>query len=576
MDLTCNDLFNYLRCTRFAALDRERRKHGTHQDIAQDRYITGANEFNDADFFDDYPMRELPRLKALFSQLFLPGLNVEEQRSFYQTFSHGISLKTTADFIVRDDNHGDIYTVVPVSSDIFLRFRHTKSDGNKETLFVPDDDNRYRLIAETMDSRNYTDKMKQMTDRHKQTGRLLFDQSFRKYIIDRQNDGTSYNYHLVMVNPNYIHDGNKISSDFFVVFDFTDVAERLSDRLNTGLYRMLNHIELNDESRCPLVRKECMPGTVFSCPFVPYCYAHVPDVHPVTAYFNEEEGFIEETDGKPHKYDTFELLNEGIVHMLDVPISWLHREKNLMQRYCVDNNYIYANKQKITLRLETLKEPLVYLDVGSIPQVIPSYKQERSFMQHPYWFAVYKEQKNDQTSPEIISHTVNEHSEQVFRGWVNHLIEALKDHEGHVIVFGAGRIDAVIQQLIHHFPEYSDALKNVIDRLFDFKRVLKNDASFYLSKGLSHQKANTYNFYHPDLDGSYAFEHILSVFDIDLFGDGTIKHVTEAKRAARLMAASIDDKQCAIYEKRLKTYSENTVRSMHAIKRETVRLTKDK
>ena len=576
MDLTCNDLFNYLRCTRFAALDRERRRHGTHEDIAQNQYITGTNEFNDADGFDGYPTRELPRLRALFSNLFLPGLDVEEQRSFYQAFSHGVSLKTTADFIVRDNKHGDIYTLVPVSSDVFLRFRHITSDGNKETLFVPDEDNRYRLIPETMDSRNYTDKMKQMTDRHKQTGRLLFDQSFRKYIIDRQNDNTSYHYHLVMVNPNYIHDGNVISRDFFVVFDFTDVAERLSDRLNTGLYRMLNHIELNDESRCPLLRNECMPGNVFSCPFVPYCYAHVPDVHPITAYFNEEEGFIEEKDEKQHKYDTFELLNEGIVHMLDVPISWLHREKNLMQRYCVENNYTYVNKHKIALRLDAFEEPWIYLDVGSIPRVVPSYKQERPFMQHPYCFAVYKEPKDDQTPPVILSDILNEDSEKAFRDWVDHLIEVIKDLDGQVIVFDDRRIKTLIQQMIRQFPEHSVALKDMIGRLMDFKRVLKNDVRFYLSKGLSHKKANTYNFYHPDLDGSYALEDILSVFDIDLFGDDDIKHVAEAKKVARLMTASTDDKQSDMYEKRLKTYSENTVRSMHAIKRETVRLVKDK
>src|SRR6056297_2281804 len=118
MNLTSSDWFNYLRCTRFAALDRERRKHGRSRDAFKSQFMTGHDSVEDADLYDHYPVRDLASLKRLFARIFLQDATVEEELSFYQSFSHGISLKTTADFIVTDGNHGDVYTVVPVSSDV--------------------------------------------------------------------------------------------------------------------------------------------------------------------------------------------------------------------------------------------------------------------------------------------------------------------------------------------------------------------------------------------------------------------------------------------------------------------------
>ncbi|MFA5006806.1 MAG: DUF2779 domain-containing protein [Candidatus Izemoplasmatales bacterium] len=538
MVVTVIDLLNHLRCRRFSPLERRstaRKYNPTKSDekYAEFRHLGGIVAYSataeyDADetvelqknrqyrLTDDAvrTMRDVVVTKILSQR---PDMKIDVDKEFTYAFHDGYRLATAPDLLLSFDGVFEALTFVPMTSRELLAMQFSVN-RTKYPLFVKDERNMYvpdlRGVSDAFKT-NFDDKLAKLTDRHTDLGRIVYDVAFKNFILDRLFRPHAVKQLLVVLNHEYVHDGNPggYGPSLIVAFDLTQIARRMAETIEIDLYRMINHVELDDDSRCPLVKSECRRGMSFQCPYVEYCFSHLPKRHSVFHYFFQHQGFVESLPGEDVVHDTYELVNQGVVDMLDVPISWLKREKNLMQRYCVENERPFYNKIKLKTYLDTLRYPLYLLDFEAFPAILPRFRGESPYSQSLFQFSVHVVERpgDDPGRDDPATHRewVAKDGADRRREFVEALLTAIPPGDSSVVVYNQNFEKNRLVELATLFPEHADRLRELAGRLFDLLKAVKNDADFFLSAGFTKEAAETYNYYHPDLDGTYSLKKVL-------------------------------------------------------------------
>lgn len=513
MKVTANTLLNYIRCRRYASLN----------DPDFDSYRQDFPDSNDSLYHE-------------YRQLFLNlCLNQESELTLNTFLSYDfhpdITLTETYDFIISEGDRETIYTLIPMTSKELLRQKY-KLDKHKYQLFTKNQDGAYGMSQVDLkdQSSNYDEKIKKLTNRSDDLGRIVYTYAFRRYLYDIVNPENKDRMYYVFLNSDYVYDGHEYQPNLFHIFDFSVLYEHMKDIIDADLYRMINHLELDDFTACPLVKKECRKGDTYECKFVDFCFSHIPKTNSILDYFQSHLGFEEPADEGDIHHDTYELINNGIVDMLDIPISWLKDEKHLMQRYCVESDYVHVHKEKIEAMLKTLRYPLIYLDFEALPCLLPRYKGEQPYTQSVFQYSIHIEktegqlEKNGKDHFEFISRPEYDNRREL----VESMINIVNAYDSSIIVYHKTFEEQRLKELQLVFPEYRNELQSMIDRLFDLKEVLKNDKKFYIQHGFSDYEASRYNFYAAELSGSYSLKKVIKVFDKKAYDDLVIKDGVEA------------------------------------------------
>ncbi|MDD4354455.1 MAG: DUF2779 domain-containing protein [Candidatus Izemoplasmatales bacterium] len=548
MIVKTRDLLNHIRCRRFAALARrsqlisidddeklwsfglrpnelhhfEQNTEGASPDFQQPLYRQVMSHYHDE-------FRGLVRDTIIQSGCRL----VNEKKELRIQFNDDMTLSGWVDFMADSSDSRNIYFVRPASSRILLQEKYSYAK-QRVAFFYPDEKGFYQIRIPADYSLATTDfwrKLMQLCSPWEVSGRLIYDIAFHNYLLHKDYPRTRFKLLVAMINSDAVLEKNKPGTEFVSLFDLTFVADQFEQRIETDLYRMINHIELDDDSPVDLVKNACQRNTTTACPFIENCFMHVPKKNSIFAYLQQHLGFREGPSKTDPLHDTYEMINSGMVHMLDVPISWLQREKNLMQRYCVENKFLFLNKKKIKAKLATLVYPLYFLDFEAFPAPLPRYQGEKAFQQSVFQFSVHR-----LTSPAKDFDRNNcEHWEYVApidrdhrRELVEYLCQAIPEGESSIVVYNQTFEEQRLQELADLFPEYRQRLDNMISRLFDLLKVLKNDYAFYSEHGFSKLESSTYNFYHPELSGSYSLKAVLPVFTEDKYKKLAIQNGTAA------------------------------------------------
>ncbi|MBU0997355.1 MAG: DUF2779 domain-containing protein [Firmicutes bacterium] len=516
------DLLNHLRCRRFGALHAKSLSHSKDEDL-----FLGLNE-DIEDLLSDEESSEylstysesISVLRSLFFKHYqdlLPEAIANVQYS--APFNDDFTLESKIDFVNESIDETTFVKINPSSASHFLKIKYS-FEKHKYPLFEKDSDGIYQPRLQRVvegDRTNYYDKLKRCLSRHFDTGRLVYDLGFSEFVIGPSHPTENRRYLCAMLNADYIRtDESEIGKELFVIFDFTDLVISLQSKIQADLYRMANLIELNDDSRCLLVRDECLLKHPFECEYTDFCFSHIPKVNSVLDYFSSHLGFKE----GPHKSDpvheTYDLINEGIVDMLDVPISWLQRQKNLMQRYCVENDYTFINVKKMKDYLKRLSYPLYFLDFESYPSPIPRFPGESPYSQSVFQYSLHI--KMDSSSKNLIhkEYLMTDHQDHR-RELVEDLLESIPIGKSPIVVYNMTFEQSRLQEFQTFFPEYLHHLKNIEGRLFDLLKLLKTDLHFFLALGYPEEEAKAYNFYHPLQSGSYSIKRVLKALGEDRY-----------------------------------------------------------
>ena len=79
--------------------------------------------------------------------------------------------------------------------------------------------------------------------------------------------------------------------------------------------------------------------------------------------------------------------------MLDVPDSYLNREKNLIQKQVVKTHIPYFNKSKIIDGIKQITYPIYHLDFETFPCPLPRFKGEKPYTQSVFQFSLHVEKE---------------------------------------------------------------------------------------------------------------------------------------------------------------------------------------
>ncbi|MBN2540976.1 MAG: DUF2779 domain-containing protein [Bacilli bacterium] len=516
MKVTANTLLNYIRCRRFASLN------DPESEVAHKSYDISSKAFYQA-FFQQFEKEYINQKN-----------NIQTGGMESYDFHPDVELFETFDFMETFENKTILYHLIPSTSNEFLRMRYNE-DKHKYQLFTKTDQGIYTIRSVDLDQKNkhLQEKLQKLMTRTNDLGRAVYRSLFKRYVYEISTGSLDALVYTVLLDTNYVYDGLKYNKNLFHIVDFNALYPKMKEIFEADVYRMINHLELEDFTACPLVKKECRKGDTFECKFTGFCFSHIPKKNSILDYFNSHLGFDEPSPEGDIHHDTYELINEGYVDMHDVPISWLKDEKHLMQRYCVETDYVHVHQAKIEAGLKTLQFPLIYLDFEALPCLLPRFRGETPFTQSVFQYSIHIQKneheldKNGKDHYEFLANPTYDNRLELTKS----MIQIINQYDSSVIVYNKTFEEQRLKELQLVFPELKNDLQRIIDRLFDLMDIVKNNKKFYLELGFTDDEASRYNFYSAGLSGSYSLKKVIEVFHKDAYTSLNIQNGVAAYNA---------------------------------------------
>ncbi len=250
----------------------------------------------------------------------------------------------------------------------------------------------------------------------------------------------------------------------------------------------------------------------YPCDFIGHCWSGVPEysVFNVTRLSEEK---------------AFELYRDGIVHTEDIPGNFPLGEAAANQVQSDKSGLTRIADVAIHAFLETMNYPLYFLDFETFNPAIPSFEGTKPYRQIPFQYSLHRKESS---SADL------EHGGFLAEAGVDPrlpLIESMLSElegPGDIVVyssFEAGRIKDLAEQ----FPEHSEALLDLLERLVDLMQPFRDRA-----------------YYAPEMHGSYSIKVVLPALVPDLSYEGlAISDGGAAMRAYIDLADEKDPKRIA-------------------------------
>ncbi|PAT01804.1 hypothetical protein CI105_04765 [Candidatus Izimaplasma bacterium ZiA1] len=532
MNITKSTFMEYLRCNRYPALNKIYKRKDT-EDLEKERYYDLISSLENFEIDDDEIMNfdtehldvMMPyfskievllanKVSSLFKGETKYGIKYGEQKLFLRDYLN-FNLSCFVD-IYNKSEHTNIIEVKATTSRKYLDLGFS-IDGVKQSIFYKDEDNilhlREKLDPDLLTNKKYMVQRNKLKDRFHSVGVYVYDLLFQRFVIE--DDIKDAKYYLGIVNSEYVFDGTYIEDEpiydtsIAILIDLTDLTKELLPVMEEEIKKVINRITEDDESKVKL-GNYCQLKKMRQCIFKDICYSHVPTKNSLLEFLDKHHGF-KTSEGE--KYDYFELLNDGYLTMESVPHNWLTRRNNQIQRDCALTHKEYFDIAKIRSAVEILKYPIYHLDFESFPCPLPRFRGEKAYAQSLFQFSLHIEREpgvcdKEKDHYEFLAYDHSDNREQL----VKELCEAIKDDGGSVMVYNQAFEKTRIKELAHIFPEYSEKLLKINERLYDLLHVVKTNSKMFISLGYDDERSKTVNYYHEDLHGSFSIKKVLPIF----------------------------------------------------------------
>ena len=376
-------------------------------------------------------------------------------------------------------------------------------------------------IEDYMPLKVYEKNREKLFDRYSSCGHYIYDVAVQRFIIenDMKNHGENKNikYYLAVLNSNYVFDGKYENAepiydtidgeDIISYIDVTSITRDLMDKIYLDSKKINKYISDLNVSGVPL-GEYCEYKKTVKCKYCPLCFDILPEKHSIFSYMNNNFGF----KNNNVKYSIYDFINDGKVSMLDVPDEFLNREKNKIQKGCVISGKPYVNEKKIKDGIKQITYPLYHLDFETFPCPLPRYKGERPYTQSVFQFSLHIEKEPGvcDKQKDHYGYLAPDHKDHRL-DLVKYMCELIPSDKM-VLVYNDSFEKTRLKELAHIFPEYKDKLLKIRDNVFDLMNVVKTKSSLYESLGYSLEEAKMFNYYNPNMDGSFSIKKVLPLF----------------------------------------------------------------
>lgn len=561
MKVSKSRFLDYIRCPRFSALDDIKfNKEQAFIQLDQEEYLSDKyKDFLDKmikAFVDDEEEVEITQVDILmpyfnkleliaasllekrFQKPVVASLNTFEQQSFsieyedYQFYCYVDIYQDMGDYAniceVKAKSSTGLWNIGVKSNPELSKERDAFSIFKKAEdgiIYLKDElPNAYTELLTEKQFKNHKDKL--LNPLH-DFGRVVWDLAFQRFVIENQTKNYNNKYYLAIVNRNYVFDGDdesyptKDGDEIVEYVDLTKLTKDLQEKIRINIDKVVGYLNQGNASRCN-VGKHCLRNTIRQCSHYDTCYSHLPKQHNVLHYTFNSNGFVDlstvqkskELQHLEDRLEVNDLINNDIVRMIDIEDRYLNRINNQIQKNAVVTNDPYIDKKKITAGLKFLNYPIYHLDFESFPTPLPRFKGERAYDQSVFQFSIHIESAPgvcdfDKDHIEFLASDFTDQREEM----IVKMLETIDlSNGGTVLVYNQGFEKTRIKEFAIMFPQYKEALYKLNEHVFDLMYLLKSSQSFYESLGFEKEYAKMYNYYHPNMDGSYSIKAILPLF----------------------------------------------------------------
>ena len=547
MAITKTKFINYVRCPRYVALD-DLKKEKLNSMISIEEYkkeeeLEHITELLGGMFDEDGV--DLIDIKNEHLETMMPYYNKVEilagelaSKYFKGSFKFSKSTYNQESFDAVIDNirylcYVDIYNenddginVIEVKATTTKKYLDLGSKDH--SIFEKGKDGIYYLledldlnIEDYMPLKVYERNRNKLFDKYTGAGHYIYDIAVQRFIIENDmkshNENKKVKYYLAVLNSNYVFDGKYENGeaiydevngeDIISYIDVTSITKDMMDKIYLDSKKIKGYIDDLNGSRVPL-GEFCEYKKTVKCKYCSLCFDILPEKHSILCYINNNFGFKKGNV----KYDTYDLINEGKVGMLDIPDDMLNREKNKIQKDAVISGKPYINEKKIKDGIKQITYPLYHLDFETFPCPLPRYKGERPYTQSVFQFSLHIEKEPGVCDKE------KDHYGYLAPDHLDYRLDLVKymceliPCDKMVLVYNDSFEKTRLKELAYIFPEYKEKLLKIRNNVFDLMNIVKTKSSLYEELGYSKEEAKMFNYYHPDMDGSFSIKKVLPLF----------------------------------------------------------------
>ena len=234
----------------------------------------------------------------------------------------------------------------------------------------------------------------------------------------------------------------------------------------------------------------------YDCDFKGTCWKHIPEY----SVFDIS---------RLNKDKKFDLYNQGVLTLDQIDLGQIDLNPNqVLQVQSEVNGTSHIDIEEIRNFTNVLNYPLYFLDFETIGPAVPKYNGSRPYQQLVFQYSLHIQE----TSESEIEHReyLADPSQDPRIGFIKQLIQDCGS-SGDIIVYNIGFEKGKLKDLIEVFPEYSNELRGIVNRLKDL--MIPFQQKWY---------------YTPEMKGSYSIKSVLpalvpelSYNDLDIKEGGT-------------------------------------------------------
>ena len=279
---------------------------------------------------------------------------------------------------------------------------------------------------------------------------------------------------IVHINNLYVRDGELDIQQLFTIESVYDEVLEFLPRIPNEVRRLKNVIE---SSEAPQIDIGPHCSDPYDCDFKGTCWKHVPEY----SVFNIS---------RLNKDKKFDLYNKGVITLDQIDLSQTDLNPNqVLQVQSEVEGTTYIDKDEIRNFTNGLNYPLYFLDFETIGPAVPKYNGSRPYQQLVFQYSLHFKYSLD--SDVIHREYLADPTKDPRIGFMEQLIEDC-GNSGDILVYNIGFEKGKLNDLLEVFPQYSNELRGIVNRLKDLMVPFQNKW-----------------YYTPEMKGKYSIKYVL-------------------------------------------------------------------
>ena len=299
----------------------------------------------------------------------------------------------------------------------------------------------------------------------------LHDLSFQKFVYESCGLKIRKTF-LLFINSKYERNGELELNELFSREDVTEKVNKISKGIELRIQEMFDVLFTKKRPEV-CIGKNCK--TPYECSLKNKCWNFLPQNNVFDLY----------RGGKK----SFELFEQGVYSIKDIPSLFTLNEKQKIQFECEKNKCFHINKEKIKSFLKTLSYPLYFLDFETYSTAIPIHNKSKPYQQIPFQFSLHIQREENL---ELEHYSFLSKGKTDSRGEFLKKLKELLGEKGSVVVYNESFEKSRLKELAIFFPKEKDWVEQVNSRVIDLLIPFRN-----------------FDYYNPSQCGSASIKKVL-------------------------------------------------------------------